>query len=124
MSRRFPHIAVLVAWLLASGAQWDAVQVAGWTRMTVRYAESMSWSAALARTFSGELCGVCEVVGSAKRDRTDTPGAAPRDAKLVLFAPAPLSLARTAPAVPLRAPRTRSFRSADRAAPPLPPPRA
>ncbi len=67
-ARRRRLIGLLFAWCLATGAPWDLVQVFAWGRMWTGHLQTQSASAALAATFSPEgLCGVCEVVQSAKQ---------------------------------------------------------
>lgn len=61
--------AILFAWLLATGAHWDCVQVVAWTRMMFENAQAMPIEAAVARTFAVEgMCGACRLVETAKRD--------------------------------------------------------
>jgi len=68
MRRKFSLILTLAAWLLATGSHWDLVQTFGWGRMIATYAQSMSFTQAVKKTFSaGETCGVCEAVATAKQ---------------------------------------------------------
>lgn len=124
MSSRFKIVAILFAWLLATGAQWDVVQTVGWARMIARYAETMSISQAVEKTFGNAVCGICEAVDYAKQaEATAVPNDAAK-AKVVLLCPsAPryvfaMNLGQYCPLgdwLPL---------SASRSAPPTPPPRA
>lgn len=128
MHRRIPLVLTLVAWLFATGAQWDLVQTFAWARMFADNARVLPVGAALARTFSPEgRCELCGVVAMAKQqtDGTDrsTPGGKIDGKVLLLFQPAPAVIV----AAPVTAPWPRSdrpFASAGRAAPPLPPPRS
>lgn len=127
MSKRIQLIAVLLAWFLATGAQWDLVQTFGWARMVAKYAQSMSVADAVKKTFSGEeMCGVCEVVKDAKQqdDGTSVPLSGKSEGKILLL------LNPTAEFfVGVIEPKTWSrsdphVMSVGRAAPPLQPPRA
>ncbi|EIP96728.1 hypothetical protein OpiT1DRAFT_01151 [Opitutaceae bacterium TAV1] len=105
-SRRLALVAVLAAWILATGVHWDFLQVIGWGRMIVTYAteRDMSLLEAVRYTFSGEAsCSICETVADAKNAgntgdpaSSSTPGSpvAGKDdiGKLLLtLSPAPLS---------------------------------
>lgn len=73
--RRLGLIAVLTAWILATGVQWDFLQVIGWGRMIVTYTtgRDMSLFEAVRYTFSGEArCGICETVADARKAETTT----------------------------------------------------
>lgn len=73
MQRRVQIVAVLFAWFLTTGAQWDLLQTFGWARMFTSYVKTMSVTAAVKRTFGGEMCGVCEVVNQAKQPEKAAP---------------------------------------------------
>ncbi len=125
MHQRVKIITVLFAWFLATGTPWDLVQTFGWGRMIAQYAQSMPLSEAVKRTFSGEMCGVCEVVNDARQ--ADDP-ALPRlgggfDPKLLALA-IPPTLVFAAPAAEPWPRATELAPSLARAAPPVPPPRA
>ncbi len=124
VSHRLKVVAVLFAWLLATGVQWDLVQTAGWSRMFFRYAESMSYVQAAQRTFGGEMCGVCKAVNQAKQQQD---AAMPQDgskAKLVMLCPPSPRFVFSAPDCTPWSPSDRHPLSADRPVPPTPPPRA
>lgn len=70
MLHRLQFTAFLLAWFLATGAQWDVMQVFGWGRMVANYSRSMSLGAAVKKTFSGEMCGVCHAVSEASQQET------------------------------------------------------
>ena len=64
MFRRLQLIAVLLAWLLATGSQWDGAQVFAWGKMVATYSRTMPLTAAVRLTFTpGNECDVCVVVG-------------------------------------------------------------
>lgn len=123
--QRVRVLLILVSWFLASGSQWEVVQVFGWARMVVRYADSMTVVQAIERTFGGEMCGVCQAVSSA-RDQRDTPGLPPEGAQpkplLICFAPPEFVLG--APASGRVPPSNWRLAGCDRVQPPTPPPRA
>ena len=127
-ARRRRLIGLLFAWCLATGAPWDLVQVFAWGRMWTGHLQTQSASAALAATFSPEgLCGVCEVVQSAKQ-RSGEAEATPFATLLgkVLLLPALTEGVALAPDT-ASAPHRWSWLAGDtglaRAAPPVPPPR-
>lgn len=116
----------MCAWLLASGALWDVVQIGAWTRMWIDNVRTQSATAALAATFSAEaMCGVCRTVQAAKRGaREDQPASLPlldkapllplRESGLRVVPPAASGWWRAFEAV---------YRAGDPPVPLLPPPR-
>jgi hypothetical protein len=132
MRRQFALVLTLTAWLLATGSQWDVVQTFAWARMFAENYRTLPLRVALNRTFSPEgRCGLCVAVTLAKQSQSDSPDT-PSDTpsgkfsgKIVLVlepAAAPL-----VPRITSSCRRSRSDQlpvSAERAAPPLPPPRA
>ena len=128
MRRRFSLVLTLTAWLLATGGQWEVVQTFGWGRMILSYSQSMPLLRAVEQTFRGDtLCGVCMAVQAAKQQQQ------PADAK-VANPPAPekVFLSSTTPvgvfdsaafACTGLVPDSPAPVSADRSAPPGPPPR-
>lgn len=124
MAKRGQLIAVLFAWLLATGTQWDLVQVFGWAQMIVNYARVMPLEQAIKKTFSGEMCQVCEAVNDAKQEPAVPVNPGQKDAKIFLAVHPISHLVLPAPEIALWSPSDPSVRSFDRGAPPLPPPRA
>lgn len=125
MFKRAQLVVLLCLWFLASGAQWDFAQVFGWARMVASYARVMPLAAAVKKTFSGEMCGVCVAVHDAKQD-ADPAGPQPGKTEgklLAALAPALEFFVGSVPPVvwPTGDP---SVVSLARSAPPLPPPRA
>ncbi len=128
MRRQLSLVLSLVAWLLATGSQWDMVQTFAWGRMITTYARSMPLLRAVEKTFDGDnLCSVCELVQGAKQQETDQAALAGAKApeklfvthvvaRLVYASPAALPVATILPQPGLV--------SAERAIPPLPPPRS
>jgi hypothetical protein len=102
------------------------MQVFAWGRMTVEHAQSMPLTQAVAKTFDGEMCGICRMVANAKKQeqsRSNVPELK-MESKILLFFQA-------APKVVVEAPRSAAWRptevtvmTAGRSAPPVPPPRA
>jgi hypothetical protein len=67
VSRRFSAIALLTAWLCASGAMLDLAQVVAWTRMFAGYASTESFAAAASETFDPcKPCALCKAVSHAR----------------------------------------------------------
>ncbi len=128
MRRQLSLVLTLAAWLFATGSQWDLVQAFGWGRMIVTYSQSMSLRQAVEKTFSGDtLCGVCELVQHANSkqdaDGAKAPGSKAPE-KLFLVSPSGvLAYATPAPLCVGLVPAEAALLSADRPAPPLPPPR-
>ncbi|MEO6004290.1 MAG: hypothetical protein ABIZ04_19270 [Opitutus sp.] len=117
----------LFAWLLATGSHWDLVQTYAWGSMIAGYAQEMSFSAAVKKTFSAEsMCHLCHAVAEAKKSTAGdatTPGAKDLGKILLVYVPVtPSFFAPTATGEGLRARSPVPF-SAGRAAPPSPPPR-
>jgi hypothetical protein len=131
MRRKLSLVVTLFAWLVATGGHWDLTQAFAWGKMFATYSKSMSFSTALKKTFSTEgMCDICRLVDDAKKQESESaPGTAPDAsgksfAKLFhVFAPADLKPAALPVLLPL-SPNDHVAPSADRAAPPLPPPRS
>jgi len=126
VSKRIQLIAVLFAWFLTTGGQWDLVQTFGWGRMIAEYNRSMPLTEAVKKAFSGEMCGVCEAVDDARQQERDAapPGVGKLDVKFVMLVqPAGEFVYRAVdPAAWLMSDRVAL--SEGRGVPPLPPPRA
>lgn len=129
MRLRIARIFACLAWLFASGGQWDVIQTLAWGRMIVGYSRTMALDEAVTQTFDADnLCGVCEWVAESKtRDSasgTDTPG------DLVAKARPPLAMPPTyvffhASSAVREWPRHEAQRAEQwRDAPPVEPPRA
>lgn len=62
-----PTFALVVAWLCANGALWDAMQLMAWGKMFVGYSESMTVSAALQETLDpAKPCEMCKGIAKAR----------------------------------------------------------
>lgn len=125
LRQRLQLLAVLLAWFMATGSQWDLVQTFGWARMIVTYAQTMPVLKAVQRTFDGELCGVCELVSHVRHQDSSHPAAPEKSEakKFILHQPAPEFVAPAAETT-VWSPGDRKTVSALRARPPTPPPRA
>jgi hypothetical protein len=122
---RLKVVAILTAWFLASGSQWDAVQIFAWARMFGENVRQLPVGEALARTFSpAARCTLCVAVTEGKQQQQGGTTPAPKfeDRTLSICEPAPLFVFAAAeilgrlenrPAVP----------GLTRARPPVPPPR-
>ena len=126
MTRRIQLVVVLLAWFMATGAQWDLVQTYGWGRMFAGYSRTMPWCDALQKTFSGEMCGVCRAVAAAKQHEHENAPALPGDKGFVKIA----LLCQPVPTIICSAPEIPRWSLSDveaegvlRSAPPVPPPR-
>ncbi len=127
MRRRLALLITLTAWLLATGSQWDLVQVFAWGRMLAINTQVLPLIEAAKLTFSPEgRCELCSAVATAKQQQENSaavPGGK-ADAKILLaFEPAPSPVV----AVPDFSPWSLSdplVRAMNRAAPSVPPPRA
>jgi hypothetical protein len=125
MHSKSTYILMLSAWLLATGVQWDVVQVAAWARMFANYARVLPMRDAWELTFAAEnMCGACLAVQDAKQDESGatTPS-------VVNAAKEPLVFQTTA-AIVVAAPAAQTWMTAEpdwmaheRAQPPTPPPR-
>ena len=128
MRRRFSLLVTLFAWLLATGGHWDLTQAVAWGRMFARYSQTMSLSSALQKTFSADgMCDICNLVAAAKQKESDAGSAPDSTGKsfgklFIVFAPTVLKPA-VLPITLWWSPGDQSIPSADRAAPPLRPPR-
>lgn len=72
--QKLATLTFLLAWLIASGSQWDLLQVFAWSRMFVGYTQTMSVMEALTETFDAEKpCELCCLVQEAKeREQSET----------------------------------------------------
>lgn len=126
MLKRLCLPVVLFAWLMATGAQWDAVQTYGWGRMFANYSRTMPWSKAIERTFSGEMCGVCRTVAAAKQQERENapvvPGNESGTKVLLVYQPA-ASFVFSLSEPSAWPPSDQQLMGMPRAAPPVPPPR-
>jgi hypothetical protein len=67
MRRHLQVLTLCLAWLCANGAMWDAVQVFAWGKMIRDYAQIMSFTQAVKKTFDGSgTCEICAVVDDVK----------------------------------------------------------
>ena len=125
MRQRFQLCALLIAWFMATGGQWDLVQTFAWGRMFVNYSRIMPLASALRLTFQPDnLCNVCKLVKAAKQQQEQS-SAAPSKALgkiLLVFAPVPTVVVASVPTEPWPV-ETIKMGSVERGAPPIPPPR-
>jgi hypothetical protein len=125
MRQRLQLSALLLAWLMATGSQWDLVQVFAWGRMFADYSRIMSVESALRLTFKPDnMCSVCKLVKAAKQQQEQSP-AAPLKARgkiLLVFAPVPAMIIASEPSEQWPV-ESKLMRSTELSAPPIPPPR-
>ncbi|HEU5080997.1 MAG TPA: hypothetical protein VFT72_17425 [Opitutaceae bacterium] len=128
MWRRFKIFSVVVAWLLATGSQWEIMQTVAWAKMIAENARTMSLSAAVSETLSGQKpCSMCKFVAGAQQQEEHSNATVPATettGKIVLFC------YEIPDAVPTQA-AVNTWREFDlqaldllRLAPPTPPPRS
>lgn len=127
MRSKLSLIVTLFAWLLATGSHWDLVQTFAWGNMIAGYTQEMSFSAAVQKTFSPEtMCNLCHAVADAKQQESQNapaPGSkAPGKILLVCASTSAIGIFRL-PTLAARLHPSSALLSADRAAPPVPPPR-
>jgi hypothetical protein len=125
MRQRFQLSALLLAWLIATGSQWDLVQVFAWGRMFASYSRIMSVESALRLTFKPDnMCSVCKMVKAAKQQQEQSPVAPSKTLGkiLLVFAPVPTVVVASVSSEPWPV-ESKSMCSAERGAPPIPPPR-
>lgn len=125
MRQKLQLCVLLIAWFVATGSAWDLVQVFAWGRMFAGYAQTMTLTDAAESTFDADKpCQLCRAVAQAKQQQQSTLPEGRADTKIILlFQPATpvvyLSPARESwprgDVIPV---------SAERGAPPCPPPRA
>jgi len=116
---------VLFLCFMATGAQWDLLQMFAWGRMMAGHAQTMPLSRAVAKTFDGEMCAVCRMVADAKKqDRARSAVPEPKGAgRIFLFFQAAPKIAIEPPGSTAWRPGEATVASATRSAPPSPPPR-
>jgi len=128
MRRQVSIVLVLTAWLLATGSQWDLAQTFAWGRMITTYSASMPFAVAVQKTFDGEMCPICRAVQQAKQEQEGDNARSPDGkwpGKILLFG-APGAMVFFLPASRCTGvmPDGSAPLSAERSAPPSPPPRA
>jgi hypothetical protein len=67
VSRRFFHLFVGLALIVAVGGHWSLLQSVAWVRMAVQYSKDAPLGVALQKTFDGRHpCKLCRVVREGK----------------------------------------------------------
>ena len=85
--QRIAVAGLMLAWLCANGALWDAMQVAAWGKMLAGYSETMPLPEALRQTFdASKPCEMCRGIAQARTAAEDqTPATELRaEAKFIL----------------------------------------
>ncbi len=117
---------MLLAWLLATGSQWDLAQTFAWGRMIAGYSRTMPLLEAVRLTFTpGNECDLCNAVDAARQQPVSpaTPEARLPGKILLAFQPAPKVIFSIPSGCPW--PLVDEFTpGVMRASPPVPPPRA
>ncbi len=125
MRQRLQLCALLLAWLIATGSQWDLVQAFAWGRMFASYSRIMPLGSALRLTFQPDnMCDVCKLVKAATQQQEQSPAAPFKTFGkiLLVFAPAATVVVASV-SKPSWPACTQTMSSAERGAPPIPPPR-
>jgi len=127
MRPRFSLIVTLFAWLLATGSHWDLVQTYAWGSMIAEYSRDMSFASAVKKTFSAEtMCHLCHAVADAKKaadGNAATPGTKTLGKILLVAAPPSSTFLSPVALTGSFDVSERTLLSAQRPAPPVPPPR-
>ncbi len=125
MRRKLQILLVLSTWLLATGSQWDMLQVFAWGKMITTYSRTMSVKRAVILTFTPtNLCEVCQLVNDAKAKEDPARGASKAPERPVVIASEP-TLVVASPVLSARvAIADLAMAGEGRPAPPLPPPRS
>lgn len=128
MRSRLSLFTLLLAWLLATGSQWEVVQIFAWGRMIVQSARQENLSSAIQDTLEGKApCAICRLVTAAKKNALPAVPSADQEERLKVF------LIAFAADKPRSAPVQQcigvvdtylGMNSALASAPPVPPPRA
>ncbi|HEY9153572.1 MAG TPA: hypothetical protein VIM69_00490 [Opitutaceae bacterium] len=128
MRSRLSLFTLLLAWLLATGSQWEILQVFAWGSMITQSMRQESFSSAVEDTFDGKTpCALCKIVSAVKKQMPTSEQSSEQEKQFKVF------LISFAPEGPRMAPLRNcigivdthvGMRSALRNAPPVPPPRA
>ena len=100
MRRRLSLCCLLLAWLCANGALWDAVQVVAWGKMFATYASYLPVGKALEKTFDGSKpCEICAIAqhGRDAQQHQPSPAAPDGPERILLAFDPPAALVVTAP---------------------------
>lgn len=116
---------MLLAWLLATGAQWDLVQAFAWSQMLVTNSQTMSFSRAVEKTFSGEQCAICTTVEQGRRSSSASEAASLKAPAKIFLVQTPIQrvMADYRPAVLGLTCEPMTKMAMERRSPPVPPPR-
>ena len=120
---------LLLAWVAATGAHWDVLQVVAWGKMMAEnFAEMMSVGSAVEQTFApGSSCPLCKMVSQAKQQERKQEGPGPTEAKAVVKMILYLQENATVPTPEISLQRYALVEAREisygRAQPPIPPPK-
>jgi hypothetical protein len=85
MRKKLPILAMLVAWSVAAGGQWEMLQVFAWAKMFSGYTQTMSLADSWRATFEPEnRCPYCMLADAGKQRQENSP-AAPTSDSVVKF---------------------------------------
>jgi hypothetical protein len=123
---RLPRCLILIDWLAATVSPSDVLQAFAWGRMCAGYSRTMPLKEAIELTFAPDHpCCLCKAIREAKQRQSPVTPADPKvQGKILLvFQPEP-GVVIAAPSAPPWALGAQIGLSAERAAPPTPPPLA
>jgi hypothetical protein len=125
LRRRLQLSLVLFLCCLATGSQWEVLQVFAWGRMMVNYSRSEPMAEAVGDTFSGKMCSICRLVANARHQEQSHPEqpTPQSETKVILFFQSVPLVVVAAPQVVGRIADAQWALTRDRALPPVPPPR-
>lgn len=125
MHRNIHVVGLLVLSVLGSGVQWDLLQLFAWGRMISEHARTMTFAAAVGKTFDGEMCPLCGMAAAAKKQEQSLPNAPDTQSenKLLLFFQSGARVIISAPGVEFGPPGDVMLPADVCFAPPVPPPR-
>ena len=125
MLQRFKVVVILTASFLATGSQWNVLQVFAWASMFSENVRQLPLGEAVARTFSPEArCNLCAAVSEGKQQQQSETALNPKfeDRSLLICEPAPQYLFEADDVAGWLDSRTR-LAGISRERPPVPPPR-
>lgn len=125
MLQRFKVVAILTASFLATGSQWNVLQIFAWASMFSENVRQLPLGEAVSRTFSPEArCSLCAAVSEGKKQQERETALNPKfeDRSLFICEPAPQYLFEADDVAGWLDNRTQ-LTGVSRERPPVPPPR-
>lgn len=85
MRRSLQIFTILGSWLLATGMQWDALQIIAWGRMLAENSQEMTFAEAVDETFFGEACALCRTADEGRRQEQQSSDLASARERMLLL---------------------------------------